>query len=185
MGHPVAAGLTATEFLAWEAVQPDKHEYLRGEIFAMVGATRKHVAVAMNVAFALRQKLAGTPCRVYMSDMKLRVEGADAFFYPDVLVTCDAGDHRAETYLSAPAVIVEVLSDSTAGYDRGEKFAAYRKLSTLREYVLIDPERKTIEAFRRTADGLWVLQEVAATGVLPLHSIAVEVGRQEVFEGVD
>lgn len=185
MGHPAAAGLTATEYLAWENTQPDKHEFLRGEVFAMVGATRKHVAVAMNVAFALRQALDGTPCRVYMADMKLRVEAADSYFYPDVFVTCDPADHRADQCMSAPTVIAEVLSDSTAGYDRGEKFAAYRRIPSLREYVLVDPERKAIELFRRGGEGLWVLHEAGPGGTLRFDSLEVVVAYEDVFMRVD
>ncbi|TXL21852.1 hypothetical protein BMR03_11595, partial [Methylococcaceae bacterium HT2] len=116
--------MSADEYLAWEELQEEKHEYVHGEIFAMGGARREHVLVSLNIASALKQHLRGTPCRAYMSDMKLRVASMDTFFYPDVIVSCNQKDHQAEQYLSFPTLIVEVLSDSTEAYDRGAKFTA-------------------------------------------------------------
>ncbi len=94
----------------------------------MVGANRQHNAITLNIATVLTAFLDGSQCRAYVSNMKLRVEAANAFFYPDVMVTCDEADHKADLYLSSPVLIIEVLTDSTQGYDRGGKFAAYRKM---------------------------------------------------------
>ena len=109
---------TAADYLRWEAEQLDKHEYLRGETFAMGGASRRHVTISGNVFSALDDALDGTPCRAYMADMKVQAAADEAYFYPDVLVTCDPADHRADQFMRAPKLIVEVLSPSTEGIDR-------------------------------------------------------------------
>jgi Uma2 family endonuclease len=185
MGLPASVHLTVDEYLGWEAQQPDKHEYVSGEVNAMVGATRRHAAAAGNVLNLVASRLRNGPCRVYMSDMKLQVEAANAFYYPDVFVTCDANDHRADDFMSSAVLIVEILSPSTAGYDRGDKFAAYRKLSDLREYVLIDPDRKRIECFRRSEGDLWVLHEPRPDQSLMLHSVDLRIAGEDVFRRVD
>ena len=108
-------------YLAWEAQQATRSEYVRGEVFAMPATEDRHLTAAGNLAMALREALRGSPCRVYMSQLKLRVDAADAFFYPDVFVTCSAAD-LADRLVKREAVLVaEVLSDSTAAYDRGGK----------------------------------------------------------------
>ena len=136
MGLPQPNGyLDPDAFLEWEKTQLEKYEYLDGQVvqvYAMVGARDAHVTVALNVASLLREHLRGGPCRVYISDMKLRVEAANAFFYPDVFVTCDPRDRAEDAYKHFPLLVVEVLSDSTAGYDRGRKFAVYRRLESLK-----------------------------------------------------
>ena len=141
-------------FLDWENRQSARHEFYRGEVFAMVGARRVHGIVALNVATALKSRLKGKPCMVFIENMKLRVAD-DALFYPDVFVTCDARDLRTEMVFEHPTLVVEVLSESTQAFDRGAKFAAYRSLASLREYLLIDPDLRTVELFRRNAAGLF------------------------------
>ena len=118
--------MTAAEFLAWDAGQTLKHEFVRGEVFAMAGGEDRNATVALNIAIALRQHLRGSPCRVYGSDVKLRVEAADCFFYPEVMVTCSAADLTDRLIKREPSLVVEVLSASTAAYESGAKFAAYR-----------------------------------------------------------
>jgi Uma2 family endonuclease len=185
MGHPAKiAEFTAQDYLSWESARPDKNEFLRGEVFAMVGATRKHVTTALNVALILSTHLRGSGCRAYVSDMKLRIEAADAFFYPDVLVTSSAKDHEADAFMVSAVLIVEVLSPSTEAYDRGEKFAAYRKVPTLREYLLIDPESRRVEIYRAGTEGQWVLTEVDPTGTLLLTSVDLAVPVAQLFENV-
>ncbi|MGH8570065.1 MAG: Uma2 family endonuclease [Gammaproteobacteria bacterium] len=124
------AKMSADEYLAWEGQRQDKNEFIQGEVYAMVGVTRQRATVAGNLFVFLKQALRGTPCRAYMADMKLRVEAADAFFYPDVFVTCSEADHAAVQYLTEPRLIVEVLSDSTEAFDRGAKFEHYRRIPT-------------------------------------------------------
>lgn len=162
----------ADAYLAWEAEQPIKHEYLAGEVFAMAGASDAHVTIALNVAMALRNHLRGQPCSVYISDMKLRLEEDNAFFYPDVFVTCSDADRQQRNAKSEPTLIVEVLSPTTSAYDRGAKFAAYRKLASLREYLLIDPERLGADLFRRDGDSpRWVLHPFEAGDTVECASV--------------
>ena len=118
---------TAEDYLAWEEQSPDKHQYLAGEIFAMSGATDAHVTITMNLAFLLRTHLRGRPCRVYAMDMKLRVETADAFFYPDLLATCVPDDIAAPQFKRQPTLVVEVLSASTAASARRRSLRLIRR----------------------------------------------------------
>jgi Uma2 family endonuclease len=176
MGHAaLQLPMSASEFLAWDATQTVKREFVRGEVFAMAGASEAHVTLMLNVAMALRHHLSGTPCRTFTSDMKLRVEAADAYFYPDVMVTCSATDAAQPLIKREPVLVVEVLSPSTAGYDRGGKFAAYRLLPSLREYVLIDPGSRRCDVYRLGADGLWVLHPVEPHGDVGLASVELVV----------
>ncbi|MGF1547658.1 MAG: Uma2 family endonuclease [Thiotrichales bacterium] len=185
MALPAVKHFSVTDYLAWENEQPTKNEYLNGEVFAMVGATRRHNEIALNVATALKIHLDGARCRPYISDMKLHVRAANAFFYPDVMVTCEESDHKADLYLESPALIVEVLSDSTQGYDRGAKFAAYRTLDSLKEYVLIDPEHRRTEIFRRNEEGLWVLYEFVGDKPVTIASVALTIAPEQSFNNVD
>lgn len=176
--------MTRDDFLAWESAQPEKHQFWQGEVFAMTGARQVHVIVSLNIATLLKAHLRGTPCRAYMSDMQLEVAAADAVFYPDVFVSCDAADLAAERILSRPKVIIEVLSDSTAGFDRGAKFAAYRRVDTLQEYALIDPDQRTVEIFRRTETDDWLLATHDGERGLVLRSLDFEAPLADVFESV-
>jgi len=123
------------DYLAWEAGQPERHEYLQGEVYAMTGARDAHNTIAGNLFVLLREGLRGGPCRVYIADMKLRLDAAEAVFYPDLMVTCDPRDRTAEadTCKRHPKLLVEVLSESTAAYDRGRKFELYRSIDTIEE----------------------------------------------------
>lgn len=170
------------DFFAWEAEQPVKHDYVAGEVFAQAGARQDHVVVALNIATSLRQKLRGTPCRAYISDMQLEVAQADAVFYPNVMVSCHPEDLPAERVLHHPRVIIEVLSDSTAAYDPGTKFAAYRLLDSLQEYVLVDPDRRSVEIFRRLPSNDWLLATGDSARGLVLKALELEIGLDEVFE---
>ncbi|MFE8033452.1 Uma2 family endonuclease [Thiohalocapsa marina] len=172
-------------YLAWEAEQPDKHEYWRGEVFAMVGARREHVVVAGNLYASLKQRLRGGPCQAYISDMKLRVATAEAFFYPDVTVSCDPRDHSAEGYLEHPTLIIEVLSEGTAAFDRGDKFAAYRTLPSLQEYVLVDIPARRLESFRRTGAVEWLLHDYRAEDDdCRFASLDISIPFDEIFENL-
>ena len=147
------------DYLAWEAAQTERHEFVDGETSAMAGAEDRHVTVSMNIAFALRQHLSGSPCRTYMSDMRLHVAAAASYFYPDVMVTCSAADQASALIKSEPKLIVEVLSPSTAAYDRGVKFSHYRSLSSLQELVLVDLDTRSTDVYRLGSDGLWVTRQ--------------------------
>ncbi|MEM9264762.1 MAG: Uma2 family endonuclease [Cyanobacteria bacterium P01_F01_bin.13] len=150
--------LSVDEYLRLEAESPIKHEYIDGKVYAMAGATDSHVTIAGNLFAALRAHIRGTGCRLYISDMKARVEARNRFFYPDVMVTCDPRDQETDTYKRFPKLVVEVLSKSTEAFDRGDKFAAYQALESLQEYVLINTHCQRLEIFRRNEAGQWVLQ---------------------------
>ena len=172
----------ACAYLGWEAEQPQKHEYLDGEVFAMAGAYEAHVTLAGNVFMALRNHLRGGPCSVFISDMKLRVEADNAFFYPDVFVTCAETDRAHSHYKAAPSLVVEVLSPTTSAYDRGAKFAAYRKLPSLREYALVDTERLSVDLFRRDEGGHWVLYPSEAGDAVEFASVGLSLPMERVYE---
>ncbi|MGZ8215914.1 Uma2 family endonuclease [Methylomagnum sp.] len=171
-------------YLAWEAEQSEKYEFVRGEAFAMAGARREHVTVSLNLASAFKNHLRGSPCRTYIADMKLQVEAADAGFYPDVMVTCDRRDHAADLVMRHALLVVEVLSESTAAYDRGDKFADYRKLESLREYVVADIAARRVECFRRNAENHWVLYEFSGEGPCEFASLDLTMELADVFEDV-
>jgi Uma2 family endonuclease len=178
-----AGSISVEEYLAGEAVAPVRHEYVAGEVFAMAGATEEHATIALNVAVLLRAHVRGSPCRVYIADMKLRVEPASAFFYPDVFVTCDARDAAEPLAKRHARVIIEVLSESTEGYDRGAKFGDYRRMESLEEYVLVDSRSRSCEVFRRRPEG-WLLDPVPEGGRLVLQSIGFECPLDALYEDV-
>ncbi len=160
MGLPqLAPRFSIDDYMAWEAKQVERHEYVGGEVFVRESASSVHNIINGNLAIGLRSALRGTPCHVFLIDMKLRVEAADAVFYPDVLVTCDARDKGpdADTAKCHPCLIVEVLSESTATYDRGLKFEHYRGIDTLKEYLLVEQDRptSTCSGAARMAAGCW------------------------------
>ena len=175
---------SATDYLAWEAAQAERHEYIDGELFAMAGAEDRHVTVAMNLAFGLRQHLSGSPCRTYMSDMRLHVAAANSYFYPDVLVTCSPLDLANAMVKSEPKLIVEVLSPTTAAYDRGLKFSHYRTLTSLEEYVLVDLDTRATDCYRKGANGLWVLHPFARGEAVELVNVALTLTAAQLFAEV-
>lgn len=150
--------ISPEEYLQLEAQSVIKHEYRDGEIYAMPGANDAHVTIAGNIFALLRGHMRGTGCQVFISDMKARIEARNCYYYPDVMVTCDPRDQQNETFKQFPRLIVEVLSDSTEAFDRGDKFADYQLLESLEEYVLINTRHQRVECFRRNDAGLWVLQ---------------------------
>ncbi len=185
MGNAVPqSAMTAAQYLPWEAGQSERHEFIDGDVFAMAGAEDRHVTVAMNIAFALRQQLAGGPCRTYISDMKVHVASANQYFYPDVVVTCSVADQANALVKSEPKLIVEVLSASTAAYDRGLKFSYYRALPSLEEYVLVDLDSRATDCYRKGADGRWVLYPFANREAVTLASVALEISAAQLFAEV-
>lgn len=170
-------------YLRLEAESPIKHEYFDGEVFAMAGASDAHVTIALNMASLLLTHLKGSGCRVYMSDMKARVEEHNRFFYPDVMVTCDRRDTETELYKRFPKLVIEVLSDSTEAFDRGGKFEEYQSLETLEEYVLINQKRSRIDCFRRNEDSTWSLHSFNS-GNFTIASVDFEGAIEDVYENV-
>ena len=176
--------LSLQEVIGWENAQPQRHEFHHGEVFAMVGAQRVHGRVALNIACSLTAQLKGAPCQVFADSMKVQV-GADTILYPDVFVTCDAADLRTEQIFTAPTLVVEVLSPSTQSYDRGSKFTLYRSLLSLREYMLVDPDTREVQLFRRGADDLFTLHDLTAREQIVLDSVGCELTARDVFDGVE
>jgi Uma2 family endonuclease len=177
--------LTAEEFIAWENGQSERHEFVNGEVFAMAGAEDRHVTVAGNFYIALREHLRGTPCRTFMSDMKLQVTAANSYFYPDVMVTCNGADAASPLSKAEPVLLVEVLSPSTAAYDRGEKFVHYRRIASLQEYVLVDIDTRRTDVFRKRDDGMWVLYPFEGAEPVRLASVKLEIAVEALFAEVD
>lgn len=181
--------LDADAYLGWEATQSERHEYFQGKVFAMAGGTQNHNTVALNAVVALRSHLKGTPCKVFMFDVRVQVAAVDAYFYPDVVVNCQpraATDGQALS-VDAPVLVVEVLSDSTATWDRGGKFAAYRQMPSLQEYVLIDPQARTVELYRRNAAQRFELYawDALNPGPCEFASVGLQWPLADVFEGVE
>ena len=196
MGVPqkAVAWIKPEEYLALEERASTKHEYLDGVIYAwqgfvpeaMAGGSRAHNQVIQNLIVALRSSLRPGRCQVYASDVRLRVAGGRAYFYPDVAITCSALDSAAAdaqaSEFSEPSVVFEVLSDSTEAFDRGEKFDTYKQIPTLEEYVLVAPRGRRIEVFRRAAG--WTGTHCDA-GSVRLESAGISLALERVFEGLD
>ncbi len=184
IANPNKNDVSPEEYLAKEELSPIKHEYINGQVYAMAGASDAHVTISLNLASALRNFLRGSGCRVYMSDMKAHIETANTFYYPDVIVTCDARDKALVNHKKYPCLIVEVLSESTEAFDRGDKFANYQQLPTLQEYVLINQKRQRLESFRRNAEGLWVLHTYTQGSQIHLASIDFRTSIDNLYEDV-
>lgn len=175
--------MSASDYLELEQASEGRHEYVAGQIFAMVGTRDNHNTAALNIASRLRNHLRGGPCRTYISDMKVRVEAADAFYYPDVFVTCDSRD--TEPYFKRfPCLIVEVLSPSTEAVDRREKLRHYRMLETLQEYVLVSLEERKVEIFRRELTGEWIVDTLTEDDPVDLKSVELRVTLADIYEDV-
>ncbi|MGQ9870666.1 Uma2 family endonuclease [Leptodesmis sp.] len=177
--------LTPDDYLQLETRSPVKHEYINGEIVLMTGASDAHVTIAGNIFSLLRAHLRGTGCRVYISDMKVCLDACNCFYYPDVFVTCDPRDQETSIYKRFPCLIVEVLSDSTEAFDRGDKFMHYQTLASLQEYVLLNTRQQRVETFRRNSSGLWILQFYTADQpALQLTSIGWSGNLADLYEEV-
>ncbi|GAA4464452.1 Uma2 family endonuclease [Nemorincola caseinilytica] len=179
---------TIEEYLEMENEAEDKHEYYKGEIFAMSGAKYGHNMICLNIATALKSKLKGKPCRPMGSDMRIHIPKNTLFTYPDISVIC--GDPQFlnddQWNLVNPAVIFEVLSPSTKSYDRGDKFKLYRDIASLREYILVDAESVSIEAFYINAHGQWELKELKnIEDTLKLKTLGVSLRLDVIYEGID
>ncbi len=175
--------MSAEEYLVWESTQEQRYEYWDGEVVAMSGGTRNHNRVCLNFSKLLDDALLDRPCEVYIVDVKVQVEPGKKYFYPDVVITCDERDVDAQL-VQFPCLIVEVLSPSTEAIDRGTKFAKYRRLKTLQEYILVQVEQPGVEIFRRNEQGKWVLSEYSLGEVLELKSVGVKIAIADLYRQV-
>jgi len=177
---------TGEEYLAWEREAEFKSEYLRGEIYAMSGAALNHNIIASNLNGELRGQLKDRPCQVLGSDMKVQVDTADAYFYPDISGLCgefEFHDDRQDTYKN-PQFVIEILSDSTESYDRGKKFFNYQMLPSLKEYVLVSQKMVAVEVYRKDGDR-WIYQLLRSDDAsLKLESVGCEVPIGEIYRNV-
>lgn len=182
--HAILDYIQVEEYLEGEQHSEIRHEYVAGQVFAMVGGTLGHNRVTLNIASFLNRHLRNGPCTAYMSDVKVRIEAADAFYYPDVVISCECTDPTS-LYLESPVLVVEVLSPSTENIDRREKLLNYQKLPSLKEYVLVSADEMRVEVYRRSGDRL---AEVVAYGpedtVLNLDSVEARLPMGEIYEGV-
>ena len=165
-----------------------KSEFVDGEIFAFAGASEPHNLIATNCIAELRGQLKRKPCKLYPSDMRVQLAESRRYTYPDVAVVCgeaDFIDEKRDT-LTNPTLIIEILSPSTEGYDRGEKFESYRQLSSLQTYILVAQDRPFVEVFERQEGERWLLSEYRGhKSIVSLPSIGCELQLAEIYDKVD
>jgi Uma2 family endonuclease len=173
-------------YLEMENAALEKHEYYKGEVFAMSGAKVPHNRISTNLLMTLGQKLKGKKCQPFGSDQRIHIQSNTLFTYPDISIVC--GEiltlNNDEYNVLNPAVIIEVLSRSTKNYDRGEKFKLYRDITTLKEYILVDSESMHIEVFRLNENNHWELEEYNDTGSLLIKTINENISIGEIYEGI-
>lgn len=194
MGEPARKRYTWDEYLDLEEASEEKHEFLDGEIFTMgeeiygmAGGDPEHAWLTMQIGSALVVALKGRPCRVYSADLRIRIEASGLGTYPDVAVVCgrpDTGDRRSQGAAN-PTAVIEVLSPSTASWDRGGKFDHYKKLPTLREYVLVEVGKNRVERYHKDEAGRWIHEAWGPGGVITLPSLEVSIPLDELYAGVE
>ncbi|MDT5121147.1 MAG: hypothetical protein QOC96_629 [Acidobacteriota bacterium] len=188
MSRQAKTYITPEEYLALEREAEYKSEYCDGEIFAMTGASRKHNLIALNIGAELRDQLKGRQCEAYANDMRVHVPATGLYTYPDVVVVCgepQLEDEHFDTLLN-PVLIVEVLSKSTARYDRSGKFGDYRSISSFAEYLLVAQDEYRVEHYAKQPDARWLLTEYRALeDVIQLDSIQCSLPLKEIYDKVE
>lgn len=187
MGQAEKKYVTEQEYLETERLADTKHEYFQGEIFAMSGASREHIIISMNISADLRVKLKGNKCRPYGSDMRMYVKQNTLYTYPDLSIYCndfETIDNEQDTAIN-PVIIFEILSKSTRNYDQGQKFALYREIPTLKEYVLIDSENLKVIHHTKISDLSWNMTEfISINDAIELKSIEIKMNLSDIYEDV-
>ncbi len=177
--------MSIPEYFKMEEKSDIRHEYYKGEIFAFAGASIQHAKIIGNIYSAFRKK---SKCEAFFNDLKVRIEEVDLFTYPDILVICDKPEfykERDDTILN-PVLIVEVLSESTKNYDRGDKFEFYRSLKSLKDYVLVDQRKVHVEHFTKSAENKWLLSEYSKiNSSLEIANFKLEISLKEIYERVE
>jgi Uma2 family endonuclease len=178
--------VTYAEYLARERGAIEKHEFVRGEVFAMAGGTFNHGVLTVNVSTLLANALVDRPCVVGSPDNRVRIAAEEIGCYPDVSVVCGKPEMAADDpdAVTNPVVLVEVLSPSTEAWDRGDKFAAYKTLTSLADYVLVSQKHRRIDHFRRNEDGTWLHDSAGPGGAVEL-SIGVRLATDSVYHKVE
>ena len=178
---------TIEEYLAMEEAATEKHEYYKGEIFAMSGPKVPHNTISINMLVELGNKLKGKKCRPFSSDQRIHIETNTLFTYPDISIICGEPEtlNNDNWNVLNPAIIIEVLSPSTRNYDRGEKFKLYRDIPALKEYILVDSETIHIEIFRLNDSNHWELEEYdAVEEMLYIKTINERISLADIYAGV-
>lgn len=179
---------TASEYLALERASEVKHEFAFGEIYATSGVSARHVAIVSNIVGELSNQLRQRPGQVYSADLRLSVAVGHRYTYPDVIVVCDKPhllDKELDTLLN-PDLIVEVLSESTRNYDRGDKFQQYRGIPSFREYLLVDQAKAHVERYSKQSDGTWSLWETDdIDATVQLDSVGAKLKLDEIYLKID
>ena len=184
--HPSSQQLFMIEgYLEREEKAEYKSEYYKGEIFAMAGGSPRHSDICGNIYHALRKHLAGKSCRPYNSDMRVHIPILQYFTYPDVSVVCGKRESFRDNALMNPVLIIEVLLDSTEGYDRGTKFKLYSKIASLQEYVLVAQDTRSVDVFRRNAFGRWELFQSSEKEDVALESVGCTLTMDEIYEDAE
>jgi Uma2 family endonuclease len=187
MSHQAKTQVTPEEYLALERRADYKSEYHDGDILAMTGASRRHNVIAGNVFAELRRQFRGRPCEAYISDMRVRIPSANIYTYPDVVAVCgepEFEDAEVDT-LTNPTLVVEVLSKSTASYDRNEKTAYYRTLPSLAEYVIVSQDEYHVTQYVKQEDGRWLLSDIRGKDAsVELTSVGCTLAMSEIYERV-
>jgi Uma2 family endonuclease len=183
MSEAATRHMSYTEYLANEMNSSAKHEFLRGEAFAMAGGTPEHAALAAQITYLLIQAIGDRPCRTFSSDLRVRIWETELTTYPDVTVVCGKADVDDDDphAITNPVLVVEVLSDGTEAYDRGEKAAHYRRLASLREYLLVSQRERRLELYRRANDGQWMFLEAGPGETLELASVGVSLSTDAAY----
>ncbi len=155
MGVPkLKLKISVEDYLEGEKISEIRHEYVDGEVFAMAGVSKNHNRINRRLLRAIENKLTGSDCETFFTDVKVQVKKLNRFYYPDLVVVCGE-DTESEYVITKPTIVVEILSPSTAGTDRREKMFAYQEIESLQEYLMIDQETEFAELYRRRDDGLW------------------------------
>jgi Uma2 family endonuclease len=179
--------ITPEEYLARDRAASFRSEYCNGEMFAMSGASRAHNLIVTNLVAELRNRLRSRDCEIYSNDMRVQVSAGGVYTYPDVLVVCGKpllADQHGDVLIN-PLLIIEVLSESTKDYDRGGKFADYRRIASLKEYLTVSQTEMLIEQSVRQPDGGWLLRELLpANGAIPISSLGIDLSFNDVYEKV-
>ncbi len=187
MSQPEREYVSPEAYFELERHAENKNEYFNGEIFAMTGASFNHNLIAVNVSSALHGALQNSPCHVLASDMKIQVDKARHYVYPDVSIVCDTPEFSWERddVITNPIVLFEILSNSTKDYDRGSKFMAYRNIISLKDYILVDQYSFHVEHFQKNDKGQWVLDEYKSpSNAFTIKSVGVELSLGDIYARV-
>ena len=175
---------TPEEYFAWEEHQLERHEYIDGEVYAMTGGTQNHSDIAGNFLTLLKLHLRGSGCKAFNSDLRVKIFESNKYVYPDLSVTCDQRDKTTPQYITHPCLIIEVLSPSTAAYDRSDKFRMYRRNPNLIDYVLVDTNKMAIDLYCKDELNKWQIINYAEGDEIELKSINLQIPIEQVYQDI-